>query len=59
MRSVIGFCWTFFVAAWLEDAGADVPFGVFGGIMAFFALLVIPLRVWGKRMRIATEDWVL
>ncbi|KAL2811540.1 major facilitator superfamily domain-containing protein [Aspergillus granulosus] len=59
MRSAIGFCWTFFVASWADDAGADVPFGIFGGIMGAFALLIVPLWLWGKRMRIATEEWVV
>jgi hypothetical protein len=40
------------------DAGAAVPFGVFGGIMGATALLLAPALLWGKRVRIATEDWV-
>lgn len=58
-RSIISFSWTFFVGTWAKSAGPAVPFGVFGGIMGFFSILVIPVWLWGKRLRIATENWVL
>ncbi|OJJ04051.1 hypothetical protein ASPVEDRAFT_43491 [Aspergillus versicolor CBS 583.65] len=58
MRAVISFAWTFFVGTWVEQAGPAVPFGVFGGILGFFTLLLIPQWLWGKRTRIATAKWV-
>ncbi|KAJ5819413.1 hypothetical protein N7474_005004 [Penicillium riverlandense] len=58
LRGIISFCWTFFVSDWVTNAGAAVPFGVFGGMMGASALLLIPVLFWGKRMRIATEKWV-
>lgn len=57
-RSVVGFAWTFFVAEWVQTAGAALPFGIFGMLMAIFALLTIPLWVFGKRMRIATAGYL-
>ncbi|KAL5333483.1 major facilitator superfamily domain-containing protein [Aspergillus crustosus] len=59
LRAIISFCWTFFVGYWVTEAGAAVPFGVFGAIMAAFSLLLVPVLLWGKRTRIATEKWVL
>ncbi|KAL4911355.1 hypothetical protein BDW74DRAFT_164877 [Aspergillus multicolor] len=58
MRAIISFSWTFFVGTWVEKAGPAVPFGVFGGILGFFALLLFPQWYWGKRTRIATANWV-
>ncbi|KAL4810692.1 major facilitator superfamily domain-containing protein [Aspergillus unguis] len=58
MRAIISFSWTFFVGTWVEQAGAAVPFGVFGGILGFFTLLLFPQWIWGKRTRIATANWV-
>ncbi|BCS23784.1 uncharacterized protein APUU_40228S [Aspergillus puulaauensis] len=58
MRAVVSFAWTFFVGTWVEKAGPAVPFGVFGGMMGFFTLLLIPQWLWGKRTRIATAKWV-
>ncbi|KAK4034617.1 major facilitator superfamily domain-containing protein [Parachaetomium inaequale] len=55
LRSVIAFAWTFFVATWVEDRGAAEPFGIFGMLMGLFALLTVPLWMFGKRMRIATS----
>jgi hypothetical protein len=59
LRAIVSFCWTFFVGNWYFEAGAAVPFGVFGGLAGAFALLIIPALLWGKRMRMATEKWVL
>lgn len=53
LRSIIAFAWTFFVSQWVQDRGAAEPFGVFGMLMGLFALLTIPLWLYGKRMRIA------
>ncbi|KAL4861446.1 hypothetical protein BDV12DRAFT_208029 [Aspergillus spectabilis] len=58
VRAIISFCWTFFAAEWVTSAGPAVPFGVFGGIMGLFSFLMIPLIVWGKRLRILTDQWV-
>ncbi|KAL4995068.1 major facilitator superfamily domain-containing protein [Aspergillus recurvatus] len=58
MRAIISFSWTFFVGTWVEQAGPAVPFGVFGGLLGIFALLLFPQWYWGKRTRIATARWV-
>ncbi|KAL2826890.1 major facilitator superfamily domain-containing protein [Aspergillus cavernicola] len=58
MRAIVSFAWTFFVGHWVEEAGQAVPFGVFGGMMGVFTLLLFPVWFWGKRMRIATAKWV-
>ncbi|KAK1069461.1 hypothetical protein LTR74_004786 [Friedmanniomyces endolithicus] len=57
-RAVVSFAWTFFAAQWVETAGAALPFGIFGMIMGLFALLTIPLWLYGKRMRIATAGYL-
>lgn len=53
LRSIIAFAWTFFVSYWVEARGLAEPFGIFGMLMGLFSLLVIPLWLYGKRMRIA------
>lgn len=58
LRSVIAFAWTFFVATWVQDRGAAEPFGIFGMLMGIFALVTVPLWMFGKRMRIATSSKV-
>ncbi|KAK4149405.1 major facilitator superfamily domain-containing protein [Chaetomidium leptoderma] len=58
LRAIIAFAWSFFVAAWVQDRGAAEPFGIFGMLMGIFALLTVPLRMFGKRMRIATSGKV-
>jgi MFS family permease len=55
LRSIIAFAWTFFVATWVQDRGAAEPFGIFGMLMGIFALVTVPLWMFGKRMRIATS----
>ncbi|KAK5739667.1 hypothetical protein LTR17_005151 [Elasticomyces elasticus] len=57
-RAVVSFAWTFFAAHWVETSGAALPFGIFGMIMGIFALLTIPLWLFGKRMRIATAGYL-
>ncbi|KAK4554739.1 hypothetical protein LTR86_008241 [Recurvomyces mirabilis] len=57
-RSVVSFAWTFFVAQWVGVAGPALPFGIFGMLMGIFGLLVIPLWLYGKRMRIATAGYL-
>lgn len=54
-RAVVSFAWTFFVAQWIESAGPALPFGIFGMLMGIFSLLTVPLWLFGKRLRIATE----
>ncbi|EMC95506.1 hypothetical protein BAUCODRAFT_123934 [Baudoinia panamericana UAMH 10762] len=56
IRAVVSFAWTYFVADWIEQAGAAEPFGIFGMIMAIFALLTVPLWLFGKRFRIMTAS---
>lgn len=57
-RSVVSFAWTYFVTGWIETAGAALPFGIFTLIMGVFALLTIPLWLFGKRIRIATAGYL-
>ncbi|KAF2021433.1 MFS general substrate transporter [Aaosphaeria arxii CBS 175.79] len=57
-RAIIAFAWTFFTATWIEHSGAAQPFGIFGMLMGLFGLATIPILIWGKRLRIATADWV-
>lgn len=57
-RAVIAFSWTFFVGDWVDSRGTAEPFGIFGMLMGLFGLLTIPIWLWGKRLRIATADWV-
>ncbi|AEO67469.1 uncharacterized protein THITE_2051832 [Thermothielavioides terrestris NRRL 8126] len=59
LRAIVAFAWSFFVASWVEDRGAAEPFGIFGMLMGLFALLTVPLWLFGKRMRIATSSLVL
>ena len=58
LRAIIAFCWTFFVGTWSGEAGPAEPFGIFAMLMGIFALLTIPMMVWGKRTRIATARWL-
>ena len=53
LRSIIAFAWTFFVSEWVTSKGTAEAFGIFGMLMGLFALLTIPLWLYGKRMRIA------
>ncbi|EMC98599.1 hypothetical protein BAUCODRAFT_102930 [Baudoinia panamericana UAMH 10762] len=59
LRAVIGFAWTFFVGEWIQKAGPAEPFGIFGMLLGVFALLTVPLYLYGKRVRIATKKWAL
>jgi len=38
--------------------GPAEPFGIFAMLTGIFALLTIPIMIWGKRLRIATAKWV-
>lgn len=58
VRAVVSFAWTFFVGEWIAEAGAALPFGIFGMLMGVFSLLTIPLWLLGKRMRIATAKYL-
>ncbi|PSK48600.1 hypothetical protein B9Z65_114 [Elsinoe australis] len=57
-RAIISFAWTFFVGEWVTEAGGALPFGIFALLMAIFGLTVVPVWLYGKRMRIATAKWV-
>ena len=57
-RAIIGFAWTFFVGTWVETRGPAEPFGIFAMLMGLFSLTVVPVWLYGKRMRIATTAWV-
>lgn len=59
LRGLVPFGWTFFVAQWVEKDGFLIPFGGFTAILGSFALLIIPVIFWGKRMRIATARYVV
>lgn len=58
MRAIISFSWMFFAGEWVTSSGPAIPFGVFGALMGVFSLLIVPVLLWGKRMRIATARWV-
>ena len=58
LRAIVSFSWTFFVGTWSAESGPAMPFGIFGMLMAIFSLLLIPFLLYGKRMRIATADWL-
>lgn len=57
-RSIIAFAWTFFVSEWVAAKGAAEPFGIFAMLMGLFGLIVVPVWLYGKRLRIATSAWV-
>lgn len=57
-RAVVSFAWTYFVGQWVGEAGASLPFGIFGMLMGIFALLTLVVWLLGKRMRIATAGFL-
>ena len=57
-RGVVAFAWSFFVGEWVHRDGPAKPFGIFGMLMGIFALLTVPMMIWGKRLRIWTAKWV-
>ena len=59
LRGLIPFAWTFFVFQWVQQEGYLIPFGGFTAVMGVFALLILPVIYWGKRMRIATARYVV
>jgi hypothetical protein len=58
VRASIAFAWTFFAGEWVLSAGPALPFGIFGMLMGIFSLLAIPLWLYGKRIRIATSQYL-
>ncbi|KAF2152848.1 MFS general substrate transporter [Myriangium duriaei CBS 260.36] len=57
-RSIIAFAWTFFVGTWVAKKGPAEPFGRFAMLMGLFGLILVPVWIFGKRMRIATAPFV-
>lgn len=57
-RAFIAFAWTFFAGTWVTETGTAEPFGIFGMLTGLFALTVIPVWLYGKRLRIVTSEWV-
>ena len=57
-RAIVSFAWTFFVGEWVTHRGPAEPFGIFGMLMGFFGLLIVPFLLWGKRLRIWSAKWV-
>ena len=57
-RAILSFAWTFFVGDWAAKSGPAEPFGIFALLMALFGLTMIPLWLFGKRLRIATASMV-
>ena len=57
-RAIVSFAWTFFVGNWVNHSGPAEPFGIFAMLMGIFALMTIPVLIWGKRFRIWTAKWV-
>ena len=58
LRAVVAFAWTYFIADWIESAGPALPFGIFGMINAVFGLLTFVIWLYGKRLRIATANYL-
>lgn len=58
VRAVVSFAWTFFVGEWVHHDGPAEAFGIFGMLMGVFALMTVPVLIWGKRLRIWTAKWV-
>ena len=57
-RAIISFAWIFFVGTWTLESGYAEPFGIFAMLMGVFALTVVPVWFFGKRLRIATAGRV-
>ncbi|KAL4863665.1 hypothetical protein BDV12DRAFT_189503 [Aspergillus spectabilis] len=57
VRAVISCVWTFYVGNWVESVGPALTFGIFAAVLGVFASLTIPLFVYGKRLRIATQKY--
>lgn len=57
-RAIIAFSWTFFIGDWAAKDGMAEPFGIFALLMGVFGLTMVPVWLYGKRLRIATANWV-
>lgn len=57
-RAILGFVWSFVVGTWIDRDGVALVFGMFTLLMGVFSLSVLPVWIFGKRLRIATAEWV-
>jgi hypothetical protein len=51
LRNIVSFGMSFGVYKFIDDQGFSGTFGIFGGVTALFGLGLIPVWVYGKRMR--------
>ncbi|KAM0273940.1 hypothetical protein ACHAQH_008112 [Verticillium albo-atrum] len=51
IRLIIGFAMSFRVTDWIQDLGFLVNFGIYGGALAGFALMLPIMYIYGKRIR--------
>ncbi|KAI0973191.1 major facilitator superfamily domain-containing protein [Xylaria arbuscula] len=57
-RGIIGFGVVYAITPFVEHNGYDGAFGTFGGLTFAFAVLGVPVYIWGKRIRHFTGRWV-
>jgi hypothetical protein len=50
-RGIISFGVSYGIAPFIETAGYDGSFAVFGALTGAFGLLAIPVYIWGKKIR--------
>jgi len=57
LKSCFGFLLSFYTNPWVDKEGYLHAYGAMAGISSCVLLCVIPLYVFGKRIRHATWDW--
>lgn len=57
LRGVISFGVNYGLVPFFDAVGYTTAFGIFAAISAFFSLLLIPIYVFGKRLRLYTAHW--
>ncbi|KAI5842378.1 major facilitator superfamily domain-containing protein [Tricharina praecox] len=57
LRNVVGFAMNFKIVDFINACGYDGAFGIYAGIFGGFALIGIPIYVWGKRLREWSAGW--
>lgn len=58
-RGFVGFGVSYGIAQFIHSAGYDGCFGAYGGLIAFFGLLGIPVFIYGKQIRKFTGRWAM
>jgi len=59
LKNLVAFGVGYSVTPWLEAVGPEKQFGTMAGILWFFFLLIIPLSIFGPRLRQWSLKWVL